>query len=281
MRKAQLIALAIALFFNFTLSASAKESAQTSDDQWYQADLVIFRYINNDSGETWPAVTDYKSPDTAIRLQDPASGYSDNNPLFNISEEANQPPIHHDILRDAYVSLPASEMMLNKQVATLNKNRSYQIIAQKAWRMPIGAEATKRPVQIRAAINGQNDFLLDGTVSVSEERFLHVDIDLWLNKLSPESLYSSISGQSHSNELSSSDVLAADRGSDNLIRLHAGSPPLRITENFQIKQRRRIRNTNETQYIDSPVIGVLFKLTPYQRLNTLVEKGITVSDESR
>ncbi|MFK0572712.1 CsiV family protein [Endozoicomonas sp.] len=278
MRKTQLIALSVALFFNFTLSASAKENAQQSDEQWYQADLVVFRYISNDSGEAWPAVAGYKAPDNAIRLQDPTSGYENNTPLFNIAGETHQPASYHDILRDAYVSLPASEMMLNKQVATLDKKQSYQVIAQKAWRMPVGAEASGHPVQIRAAVGGQDNFLLDGTVSISEERFLQVDIDLWLNKLSPESLYSSISGQSNSNEFSSSDVLASDRGPENLIRLHADSPPLRITKNFQIKQRRRIRNTKEIQYIDSPVIGVLFKLTPYERPNTLVETGVTILD---
>ena len=274
MREVQLIALTIALFFNLSFSASAEEINGVADSPWYQVDVVVFRYLNNDSGEAWPPVTGYRAAANAIRLRTLAENRDDNSPLFAIPESDNQQSSHHDIVRDAYISLPVSEMILNKQVATLEKNRNYQILTQKAWRMPLNPEAPKHPVEIRAAISGQNSLLLDGTITVSEERFLHVDIDLWLNKLSPESLYSSLSGKTYNSESRAADVLSSSKGSDNLIRLHDGSPPLRITENFPIKQRRRIRNTNEIQYFDSPEIGVLFKLTQYQRPNSLVETGI-------
>ncbi|KEI71827.1 CsiV family protein [Endozoicomonas elysicola] len=274
MKKVQLIALSIALFFNFSLSASENESNPRPKDQWYQIDLVVFHYAKNDSGEAWPPVTEYRTPANAIRLRTLAGEHSENSPLFEIPESGNPHLSYHDIVRDAYISLPVSEMILNKQVATLEKNRGYQVLAQKAWRMPLNPGTPKHPVEIRAAISGQDSLLLDGTVTVSEERFLHVDIDLWLNKLSPESLYSTLSGKTYNHGPSSSDVLTSNRGSDNLIRLHDGSPPLRITENFQVKQRRRIKNTNEIQYFDSPEIGVILKLTPYQRPNALVETGV-------
>lgn len=283
MKKNQLIALSVALFFNFPIFASEKESNVESDSAWYQVDLVVFRYLNNNSGEAWPAVTGYRAPENAIRLQ-AYSAQSENNtrPLFEIAKSDNQLSSHLDILRDAYIALPISERMLNNQVTALEKNRSYQVIAQKAWRMPVNSASGKQPIEIRTAISGQDSLLLlDGTISVSEERFLHVDIDLWLNKLSPESLYSSLSGKTLNYEQKPSDALASSyRGPDNLIRLHDGSPPLRTTDNFQIKQRRRIRNIKEIQYIDSPEIGVLFKLTPYDRPDALVETGIKILEKS-
>ncbi len=282
MKKHQLIALSVALFFSFPISASEKESNVGSDSSWYQVDLVVFRYLNNDSGEAWPAVTGYRAPENAIRLQAHSAGSDSNtSPLFEIAKPDNQLSSHLDIMRDAYIALPISERMLNNQVTALEKNRRYQVISQKAWRMPVNSESGKQPIEIRTAISGQDSLLLDGTISVSEERFLHVDIDLWLNKLSPESLYSSLSGKTHNYEQKTSDALASSyRGSDNLIRLHDGSPPLRTTDNFQIKQRRRIRNIKEIQYIDSPEIGVLFKLTPYDRPDALVETGMKILEKS-
>ncbi len=280
MNKAQHIALSVALFFNFSLSAIAKEAPVDSHAQWYQVDLVVFRYLNNDSGEVWPTVTDNRVLDESIRLQPFSPETGDDTTLFEIPEADKLLSRHHDIVRDAYIALPNSEMILSKQVAALGKNRNYQVITQKAWRMPVSSESDNHPVEVRAAISGQDNLLLDGTISISEERFLHVDIDLWLNKLTAESLYSTLSGKAYSNELNTSEILTSDRGTDNLIRPDNGSAPLRITDNFQIKQRRRVKNTNEIQYIDSPEIGVLFKLTPYERPETLVETGIKISKVS-
>ncbi|MBO9481481.1 CsiV family protein [Salinisphaera sp. G21_0] len=277
MKKLQLIALSIALLVNVPLSAAQKASDGGPDTPWYQVDLVVFRYLKNDSGEAWPPVAGYRAPVNVIKLKTHSADPDDSSPLFDIIEPVKQ--IHPDVMRDAYIDLPANERILNSQVTALERNRNYQVITHKAWRMPVSAESGKRPIEIRAAVSGQNNLLLNGTVSVSEERFLHVDIDLWLNKLSPESLYSTLSGNNY--EQKTSDVLAAsDIGSDNLVRLDDGSPPLRITDNFQIKQRRRVRNVKELQYIDSPEIGVLFKLTPYDRPDALVETGMIISEKS-
>ncbi|MGI2027183.1 CsiV family protein [Endozoicomonas acroporae] len=277
MKKLQLIALSIALLVNVPLSAAQKVSDGAPDTPWYQVDLVVFRYLNNDSGEAWPPVAGYRAPGNIIKLQTHSADPDDSSPLFDIIEPVKQS--HPDVMRDAYIDLPANERILNSQVTALERNRNYQVITHKAWRMPVSARSGKRPIEIRAAISGQDNLLLNGTVSVSEERFLHVDIDLWLNRLSPESLYSALSGNNY--EQKTSDVLAAsDIGSDNLVRLDDGSPPLRITDNFQIKQRRRVRNVKEIQYIDSPEIGVLFKLTPYDRPEALVETGMIISEKS-
>lgn len=267
MNKAQHIALSVALFFNFSLSALARDSTVDSGAQWYQVDLVVFRYLNNDSGEGWPAVRNHTTPMNSIRLQTLSEDTGDTTPESTISESGNQPSNQLDIMRDAYVALPTKEMMLNRQVETLDENRNYQLITQMAWRMPVNSNSAEHPVEIKALIGGQNSLLLDGTVNVSEDRFLHVDVDLWLNMLSPESLHSNIG-------LNSFDTLTSDKDNDNLVMLHDGSAPLRITDNFQLKQKRRVRNTNEIQYIDSPEIGVLFKLTPYKPPDKQIETDI-------
>lgn len=221
MKRVKLIALTIALCWNIPFVVA-------EDNRWYQVDLVVFRYTNNVSGELWPAVEKHEQPEKIIRLR---------------SSDADS--------RDAYVSLPARQMLLNNQAKTLRQKSDYQVLAQRAWRMPVSGRG--RPVAIRASIEGSEPILLDGTVTVTQERFLHVDVDLWLNKLAPANIYGV-----QDNTFAEDDI----EESGLVVKLREDLPAMRIIENFQLKQRRRIRNSKDVHYLDSPEIGVLIKLTP-------------------
>ena len=221
MKRVKLIALTIALCWHIPLLAA-------EDDRWYQVDVVVFRHTSNVSGELWPAVAKREQPEKVIRLR---RSDADSN--------------------DAYVSLPAQQMLLSDQAETLRQKADYQVLAQRAWRMPVRGRG--RPVAIRASIDGSEPLLLDGTVMVTQERFLHVDVDLWLNKLTPANTYSiqdSTFGEDDSEE------------PEVVVQLGEDAPAMRIIENFQLKQKRRIRNSKDIYYLDSPEIGVLIKLTP-------------------
>ncbi len=221
MKKVMLIALTIALSWKIPF-------ASADDDKWYQVDMVVFRYTNNTSGELWPAATPRTLPDDAIHL-------------------------HRGDDNGAFVSLPAAEMRLNDEASTLRQKGGYQVLAQRAWRMPVSEN--ERPVAIEASINGGEPMLLDGTVTVTQERFLHVAVDLWLNKLVPADIYGD-----YDSTITDEGIIIAQSGS--LVRLDEGSPFMRVTDNFRLKQRRRIRNSKDVHYLDSPEIGVLIKLTP-------------------
>ena len=221
MKRVKLIALTIALCWHIPFVAA-------EDDRWYQVDLVVFRHTSNVSGELWPAVAKREQPERVIRLR---RSNADSG--------------------DAYVSLPEGQMLLSDQAKTLRQKADYQVLAQRAWRMPVSGRG--RPVAIRASIDGSEPLLLDGTVMVTLERFLHVDVDLWLNKLAPANTYSvqdSAFGEDDSEE------------PEVVVQLDEDAPALRIIENFQLKQKRRIRNSKDIYYLDSPEIGVLIKLTP-------------------
>lgn len=229
MKRVRLIALTIALCCNIPFVAA-------EDNRWYQVDLVVFRYTNNTSGELWPAVAERLMSDGVIRLY--TSEGDDNG-----EEEGNN--------NVAYVSLPAQQMLLNDQVSALRKKRDYQVLTQRAWRMPVGKKGY--PVAIEASIEGSEPVSLDGTVMVTLERFLHVEVDLWLNKLTPATIFSEQDSTFVEDDFEESELLEKSL---------ADSPSMLIAENFQLKQRRRIRNSKEVHYLDSPEIGVLIKLTP-------------------
>ncbi len=251
MKRVRLIALTMALCWTIPFVAA-------DEKRWYQVDLVVFRYTNNTSGELWPALEERHLPKNIIYLHT-ADGNSNSD-----DEDADDKNI-------AYVSLPEQQMLLNDQARALGKKRDYQVLTQRAWRMPVSEKG--HPVAIEASIEGPEPVSLDGTVMVTLERFLHVEVDLWLNKLAPAPI---LSDQGlNDQDLSVQDLNEQDLGvqentlaqddfeeSDILVKSEADSPSMLITENFQLKQRRRIKNSKQVHYLDSPEIGVLIKLTP-------------------
>ena len=143
MNRVQLIALSVALMFNGSISALAQERSADAENPWYQVDLVVFRHLNNTSGEAWPDVQSDRTPEHAIKLQapDPLDGRH-SSPL-DISAAGHPASGHQNLAQDAYITLPASEMLLNSQVEALEKNRNYQVMTQTAWRMPVTSKSAK------------------------------------------------------------------------------------------------------------------------------------------
>ena len=266
-KKALLFALALQLP-SFVLAATP--SIEEGNPKWYQADLIVFRYLDKDSGEAWPPVkqhpmrTDVISlkPNTPVK-REPLSG--------NLLEptQPEQAVIPPDLVRDSFISLPRDDFLLNKTSERLNRSSRYEVISQVAWRMPIDDELKEQPVKIQASSANGYRFLLSGSVTVSNSRYLHLDADLWLNELAPEALFSEITGQSKVNDFR--DIAEKGQRSGSMIRLNAQDTPLRITRNFQLKEKRRLKKLDEIQYLDSPVFGVLFKLTPYDRPATILK----------
>lgn len=246
MKRVRLIALTMALCWTIPFVAA-------DEKKWYQVDLVVFRYTNNTSGELWPELEERHLPKNIIHLHT-ADGDSNSD-----DEDEGDKNI-------AYISLPEQQMLLNDQARALGKKRDYQVLTQRAWRMPVSEKGY--PVAIEASIEGPEPVSLDGTVMVTLERFLHVEVDLWLNKLAPAPILSDqdlIDQDQNDQDPGVQDTTFAQddiEESDIQVKSEADSPFMLITENFQLKQRRRIRNSKEVHYLDSPEIGVLIKLTP-------------------
>ena len=90
--------------------------------------------------------------------------------------------------------------------------------------------------------------MLKGSVTISAERHLQVDVDLWYAELEPES----------------STLIKMEKETYPRHSYRQAPPSLLVIRNFQLKERRRMQKANEIQYIDSPVIGMLIKITPYE-----------------
>ena len=265
MKKTLLLALAL----QAPALTLAVDTPVNPEHRWYQADVVVFRHLKTTSDEAWPQITQHSFAPGAIELKAPTASRPEplsGNLLEPVQEKAVKVP---NLARDAYIRLPAGDSELNKQATSLARSSHYQVLSQTAWRMPVDDSLRKIPVKIKTSGDKNHQYLLEGTVTVSASRFLHVDTDFWYSELAPEALSGKIAMAGDDPDIG--DISNSARREGSLLYPESLESPVKITRNFHLSQRRRIRNTSEIQYMDSPVIGVLVKLTPYERPQTILE----------
>ena len=258
MRQA-IVPLLLTLIYSSALFAENStpdlQPLQKEDEtQWYQADIIVFR---NESAKTsttekWPEARFRPAPQNAIKLS-PANTLTvsgaipDLSALYSMDQNTQPTP---DLERDPFVELPDKDLLLNERAATLSRSPNYTVLAKMAWRLPVSPDQKEKPVLIESPVDSSSTYMLSGSVAVSASRFLHVDVDLWYNELRPEALSAMLM---HKEAQVSPDVQSLQH-----------SAPLRVAKSFQLKERRRIQRNSKIQYLDSPVIGILLKLTPYE-----------------
>ena len=75
-----------------------------------------------------------------------------------------------------FTVLPKSRWRLRKEAARL-RAKGLTPLVHVAWRHPAESRNKSKPIQIQSASSGA----LDGTIKVSVERYLHINLDLILN----------------------------------------------------------------------------------------------------
>jgi len=166
----------------------------------YDVEVIVF--LNNDphdDGESWPR---------------PAQAA-----VFNAAFPEGE-----------FTELGKSLYALNNVSYALDHSRSYSVLFHRAWRQLAydRNEAVAYPVH-SIVENGRNS--VEGTVKLLRERYLHLDMDLF--------------------------VMSSNGDSKILYSDDAGNVPV-----FELREKRRIKST-ELQYFDHPRFGVIARVTPY------------------
>lgn len=244
-----------------SVSMTAMAEGQKAETQWYQADMIVFLNEQSmNSSEKWPEITTHSLPANAIKLKSSDSVKDAGNLTNRLGQSEKKPEI--DLERDAFVSLPYPSQLLQKESSALSRNGSYRILEQKAWLMPIKDGKSTKPVTIRTyTTQSKKPGMLEGTVTVSSSRYLHVKVNLWYSELAWEALAKNMGGSQPNPD---SQKKPTTDGKLQLVTTPDGQT-MKISRNFHMQESRRITNIDEVQYLDSPVIGVLFKLTPYEK----------------
>jgi hypothetical protein len=204
-------------------AAAAMGAADTDAPAWYDVEVLVFKNnspANSSAGdELWPADPGHPDLEHAVELVPVAQAA----PLPG----APQP----------FQQLDATGFTLKTAESKLAASPNYRPLLHLAWRQPASAQADA-PVHLHTdgagakdASGADNARTLDGSIRISRNRFLHVDVDL---------LYRDTGSRTASGGAGGGD-----------------GPVV-----FRLQQSRRI-NSSEVHYFDHPAFGLLVKVTPY------------------
>jgi hypothetical protein len=164
--------------------------------------------------------------------------------------ESNEP--------EAFKALPENQRLLNTQARSIRRSSLYRTLLHQSWLQPVPTDDSEFPVMIQAGKHYDDVFELDGTITVSRSRFLHIETDLWFTEFAPiyqqgqqDSFESTLRANTLSPEIRQQYPEIADweanRGQ--YLPVHA----------HQLQQSRRMRSST-LHFIDHPQFGILVKI---------------------
>ena len=191
---------AIVLPFFVMLLCLAGEPAQAEYPPIYDVEIIVFRHLSpDDGGERW------NTPD-----------------MFDGIQRRSFPP-------DEFTELAYRLYQMKGITRALENSRDYEVLYHRAWRQLAydKRNSVAYPVETEIEIGKRNR--VQGWVRLIRERFLHLDVDLFLT---------ATRGQ-------------AAAGADTRLPL------------FELNEKRRIRS-GELHYFDHPRFGVIARVAPYR-----------------
>lgn len=163
------------------------------------------------------------------------------------------------LLPEAFRSLGDNKMELNKIARSLRRSSKYQLVLHEAWLQPINSKPTA--VLIQAGDRYDDLYDIDGTLSFSRSRFLHVRTDLWFTRFeqryNQQQLMSLAATDLPGNDLPENagdypDLVALEKKHDTYIAVHS----------YPLRHSRRMRSS-VLHYIDHPFFGILVKINRF------------------
>lgn len=189
---------------------------------------------------------------------------------------------------------PAPNQLDNK-VAALNRASGYKVLFHKTWRQVLQNQRNAPAIVISGGAMDGNHHQLEGSVTVSVARYLHLSTDLWLSEWLPESyglsagsesqpagipvptrpraviqkptdadepmgLTASSGSENNGFGYSTSADSAVFHGGDDYTETAAQEPAQKMAARVAVlKEERRLRS-GELHYIDHPKLGVLIEV---------------------
>lgn len=266
------------------------------EPRWMQVELVAFRHIGADEGgEKWPAAPALSYPAPLRFLLEPGS------PAHTAALEARdferalqaeagsaappapgtpQPVQESDELPGVLLSGP--DTVLADAAARIAAAPGYAVLAHLAWREPRLAEGSSEQVLVTGGATVGDHRELEGSIAITQSRFLHLDTRLWLNDFpSPDEQpgadavplppipqpvlpQAPAQGAGASTPAGPEDAASAPPGEalPPTVGPVVSAEPVRAKRTVLLTASRRIAN-GEVHYIDHPLLGLLVTVRPW------------------
>ena len=149
-----------------------------------------------------------------------------------------------------FQELSGTNLALDKVARSLRRSSRYDMHLHSAWIQPIDGEGT--PILLQTGQHYDDLFEIDGTVTISRNRYLHVDTDLWYTEFTPSSA-AGIDPQVDAE---------INKNYPDLVT-HARQRGTHVPmQSYRMQQSRRMRS-GEMHYLDHPFFGLIVKFTRY------------------
>lgn len=177
-------------------------------------------------------------------------------------------PTDSEVIRDLIANAPATsqgqlafsdtadDSTLEAIRRSLRRSSRFDVIDHRSWIQPINSEPT--PVMVQAGQRYDDRFEVEGTLSFSRSRFLHVQTDLWYTIFEPRG--GSRNPYIQGFESTLTDEQLSEYGS--LVEVERERGQYYPARSHVMMQSRRLRS-DELHYIDHPLFGVIVRINRY------------------
>lgn len=157
-----------------------------------------------------------------------------------------------------FAALPEERLLLNGLARSIRRSSLYEPLFHAGWLQPVENQNDAMPILIQAGKHYDDMYQLDGTITVSRSRFLHVDTDLWFTEFTPLYQGSDAPLTTAANQLSPElrrqypEVANWESTRGQNLKVHS----------HQLRQSRRMRSST-LHFIDHPNFGVLVRIEKF------------------
>jgi hypothetical protein len=231
-------------------ASTAVEAVGTHEVRWYQVELLVFRQKSNASAldEVWPKDISLGYPEQWESLKTPEQYEA-----FAQKGATSATP---------FILLEKNHFQLDGFARNLRANHN-DILFHAAWKQPLTqhldqkGEARGTTLLVNGGSRYDNHYELEGSVTLSLQRYLHINTNLWLSHFVPATNADSTTTGGWP-ALPENPLLKAEtNGSDSGM----ATKQFVINEIVTDRQTRRMRS-HETHYLDHPKLGIAIRFTP-------------------
>lgn len=259
----------ISIMIICTSNATAQNTAQNKElieepDPWYQVELIVFEYTNTRNAETeiWPQQPGIPDNEWALELMDgktmlaPAimpvafqlldqEEFQLTNEYKSIKSSRQRRPLLHVAWRQPTTSKKDSipiRIHGGKRYTIQQKPNDTSVFSgheeTENFMGDLLTQETYEPSEENAGISPDTLEQIEGTITLSLARYLHIWADF---------IY----------RLPSEKIISSSLNDDSL---NSFEQPI---TNFRLQQHRRMRS-KEIHYLDHPLLGIIVMTTPYE-----------------
>ncbi len=150
-----------------------------------------------------------------------------------------------------------ADSSLKAILRSLQRSSGFTVLSHQSWVQPVGSEPT--PVMVQAGKRYDDRFEVEGTLSFTRSRFLHVQTNLWYTIFEPRSGEANPFLAGFQSNLSDETLAQYPE----LVNVERERGQYFVARTHLMLQSRRMRS-DELHYIDHPLFGIVVRINRFQ-----------------